>query len=133
MSWQNPRTWSTGELVTAAMLNQDIRDNMNALHDQFDDVTSSKPSRALDIVYQNDSGKIRVVCVSVLLAGGSDEAAAAYTDANTPPTTRVAHTRTWDASREETMTFIVAPGHYYYIDSAVNSPSLEEWAEWDLL
>lgn len=30
MAYSSPRTWTTGELVTAAMLNQDIRDNQNA-------------------------------------------------------------------------------------------------------
>lgn len=28
MTWADPRTWTTGELVTAAYLNQDLRDNL---------------------------------------------------------------------------------------------------------
>ena len=31
MAWVTPRTWTTGDLATAAMLNQDVRDNPNAL------------------------------------------------------------------------------------------------------
>lgn len=31
MAWVTPRTWVTGELVTAAHLNQDIRDNIGFL------------------------------------------------------------------------------------------------------
>jgi hypothetical protein len=31
MAWTNPKTWVPGELVTAAQLNQYIRDNMNAM------------------------------------------------------------------------------------------------------
>lgn len=31
MTWENPKTWVTGELVTAAMLNTHLRDNLNAL------------------------------------------------------------------------------------------------------
>lgn len=31
MAWATPRTWTTSEIVTAAMMNQDVRDNMNAL------------------------------------------------------------------------------------------------------
>lgn len=31
MAFTTPRTWSVGELVTAAMLNEQIRDNMNAI------------------------------------------------------------------------------------------------------
>jgi hypothetical protein len=31
MAWTSPRTWTNGETVTDAMLNQHVRDNMNAL------------------------------------------------------------------------------------------------------
>lgn len=33
MPWTTPRTWATGEVVTAAMLNQQVRDNHNFLYD----------------------------------------------------------------------------------------------------
>ena len=32
MAWTTPRTWVAGELVTAAMMNAHVRDNLNALH-----------------------------------------------------------------------------------------------------
>lgn len=32
MAWTTPRTWATNELVTAAMLNEQLRDNMNTLY-----------------------------------------------------------------------------------------------------
>ena len=32
MSWTTPRTWTTGELATAAHLNARIRDNMNVVN-----------------------------------------------------------------------------------------------------
>lgn len=31
MSWTDPRTWATGETVTAAMMNAHVRDNFNAI------------------------------------------------------------------------------------------------------
>lgn len=31
MAWTDPRTWATGELVTAALLNTHLRDNLNYL------------------------------------------------------------------------------------------------------
>lgn len=31
MAWTTPRTWTTGEIVTAAMMNTDHRDNLNAI------------------------------------------------------------------------------------------------------
>lgn len=33
MAWTTPRTWVTGELVTAALLNTHLRDNLNAAND----------------------------------------------------------------------------------------------------
>lgn len=32
MAWTTPRTWTTGELVTAAIMNAHIRDNQNVLN-----------------------------------------------------------------------------------------------------
>lgn len=32
MAWTAPRTWTTGELVTAAIMNTHIRDNLNVLN-----------------------------------------------------------------------------------------------------
>lgn len=32
MAWTTPRTWTTGELVTAAIMNAHIRDNQNTLN-----------------------------------------------------------------------------------------------------
>jgi len=31
MSWTDPRTWAVGEVVTATLLNEQLRDNLNAL------------------------------------------------------------------------------------------------------
>lgn len=31
MAWSTPRTWTTGETVTAAHMNQEVRDNLNAV------------------------------------------------------------------------------------------------------
>jgi len=37
MAWNTPRTWSPGETVTAALLNAQIRDNLNLLKTSMDD------------------------------------------------------------------------------------------------
>jgi len=34
MTWTTPRTWQPGELVTAALLNEQLRDNLQTLYDQ---------------------------------------------------------------------------------------------------
>jgi len=31
LAWSSPRTWTTGELVTASIMNAHVRDNLNAL------------------------------------------------------------------------------------------------------
>lgn len=41
MAWTTPRTWVTGELITAGMLNTDLRDNLKALGDPWTSYTSS--------------------------------------------------------------------------------------------
>ena len=35
MGWTNPRTWEIGELVTAAMLNTHVRDNLNGIGPRY--------------------------------------------------------------------------------------------------
>ncbi len=35
MSWSAPATWTSGHIVTAAELNQELRDNLNALNTQI--------------------------------------------------------------------------------------------------
>ncbi len=37
MAWTTPRTWTTGELVTAAILNTHVRDNLNILKTSISD------------------------------------------------------------------------------------------------
>lgn len=40
MVWSSPRTWVTGEVVTAAQMNQEVRDNLSALNPD-DQVTAA--------------------------------------------------------------------------------------------
>lgn len=40
MAWTTPKTWTTGELVTAAQLNTHIRDNLDALFSPNSDLVS---------------------------------------------------------------------------------------------
>ena len=55
MAWSTPRTWVTGELVTAALLNSYVRDNQNALHDGASDIASLA---ANDIVVASSSSQL---------------------------------------------------------------------------
>jgi len=51
MAWTSPRTWVTGEIVTAAMLNEQLRDNLvvlGDLHDHSGDPGDGSPSLNID-------------------------------------------------------------------------------------
>jgi hypothetical protein len=41
MAWTPPRTWTTSQLVTAADLNTDLRDNLNYLYDRANTDTAA--------------------------------------------------------------------------------------------
>ena len=55
MAWTTPRTWATGELVTAAILNTYVRDNQNALDGGRMSITSQA---AGDVFYATDGNTV---------------------------------------------------------------------------
>lgn len=61
MAWSAPRTWSAGELVTAAYMNQDVRDNENALRSGGIALSSQAAS---DIIYASSSTQFARLAVS---------------------------------------------------------------------
>lgn len=52
MAWTSPRTWSVGEVLTAALLNTHLRDNLNFLKSR-PDVIRGSISAAGGVVYGN--------------------------------------------------------------------------------
>jgi hypothetical protein len=64
MAWTTPRTWVTGELVTAALLNAHLRDNLNALVpvgvDAWTAFTPTVKFGATTATVANDSRYMRV-------------------------------------------------------------------------
>lgn len=72
MPWTSPRTWVTGELATASMLNTYIRDNQNALDGGRLSITSQA---AGDIVYASSSTALARVAIGtankILTSSGS--------------------------------------------------------------
>jgi len=44
MAWSDPRTWVTGETVTAAHMNQEVRDNLNASFPDQEDGNAWSPT-----------------------------------------------------------------------------------------
>jgi len=136
MGWTAPRTWVTGEVVTAAIMNTHVRDNLNALEGYLDDVTHSEPARALDTVYINNTGKIRLVTITCLYTNNQAEILAVLCDSSNPPTITIAesgHDVFAAGADRGAITFIVPPNYYYKALSSVGTPTLREWHEWDLL
>jgi hypothetical protein len=84
-----------------------------------------------DNIYQNTSGKVMFITVSV---GATDfSTIAGYSAANTPPTTLITYA-TVDASRYISQTFIVPAGNYYKVYGANNLTNftLYKWTEWTI-
>ena len=55
MAWTDPRTWVTDELVTAAMMNAHLRDNLNAVWGPILAFKSADESVASSIAPQDDN------------------------------------------------------------------------------
>ena len=143
MAYTTPRTWTAGENVTAAQLNEQIKDNVTYLKtetDKLDDATihsgtancvSPATARAIDTVYQNTSGKIRFV--NVLVNANSGESVYAYCDSGTAPSTEVSFLYNNGATQTSAgVSFIVPPNNYYEISTNGGSPSIGNWIETDL-
>ena len=128
MAYIAPRTWATSELVTAAMMNQDVRDNITAVKAQVDTIytaTFAEPVRAKNVEYQN-STKIRIVTIAA--SGASGDNLEVRIGAASPAATRVAYENTDVVA---SCTFVV-PANWYYNTFAPPGLTLQEWIEWDL-
>lgn len=92
----------------------------------------SEPTRALDTVYRNTSGKARVVCISLLL--DDNEEASLLMGAASPPTTRVGFIGNSLAAQDMNacITGIVPDDYYYEVESTTGTPVKIEWIEYDL-
>ena len=106
---------------------------VDAVNAKLDDVTHSEPEAALDTEYQNTTGKIKLVTVSIWL--GDTEEANALIDSSSPPSIIVAQVDNTTVGADTvvvSMTFIVPPSWYYMVESTSGAPTLMDWHEWDL-
>ena len=105
---------------------------------KLDDVSQSKPTRAVDTEYQNTSGKIRIVTVAIYWTVGATTIAkrtVARCGASTP--LGAADNVAWHSFGNPTSasvdvyasaTFVVPPNYYYKVYGA----GFDTWVEWDL-
>jgi hypothetical protein len=94
------------------------------------DTTESQPTRAIDTVYQNTTGKLLMVTVTV---GCNASSGQALIGASNPPTTVVANPGTVTAANTFfPTTFIVPVGYYYEILTSSGVISKWYWTEWTI-
>lgn len=106
--------------------------------EDLDDVTQNDVtgSRAIDgTVFQNTSGKIKLVTITINTVSTNDEYyAIAYCDSNASPSTVITACsgETYNAQEAyNSMTFVVAPSYYYKV-TETGDAVLYKWFEWDL-
>lgn len=68
MAWTAPRTWTTGELVTAAQLNTNVRDNLNAAFPNTTDWDDWTPGNSAGLAIGNGTATGRYIQVGKLVA-----------------------------------------------------------------
>lgn len=158
MSWTEPRDWTTGEMITASIMNTHVRDNLDYLKSQADrlEISQNEPARALSTIYQNTSGRNRIVYVSLYFAveaasaGATifgSSAASVQVGSSSPGDTIAAASLNLvnvDSSsgvvgaltKQETLTFVVPDNYYYRINVSSSgdgdAPTLTYWIEWEL-
>lgn len=90
-------------------------------------------SRAIDTVYQNTSGKMKVVNVSLSYSSGTDVICYAYCGSANPPTPVVAVSGgPMNAYSCFLLTFIVPKNYYYKITDSWGVTAVSHWFEWDI-
>ena len=144
MSWTSPRTWTASELVTKAIMDTHVKDNLDYLKTEADKLNVSTQSvvtgsRALGTNYQNTSGKTMLVTVCILhsVTGATQTAVnVAYVKSTSPPDTSICSILTAYATAEVyhrlSMSFPVPSGHYYKVsdeDTNGGASTLASWTE----
>jgi hypothetical protein len=129
------------------------KSEVDTVNDKLDDVSVAKPTRALDTIYQNTGGKIRLVSVTALcqvvkIATAVDGYSFinAYCDANSSPSTFVSRfglkitfdglATQGDSNALGSVVLIVPPSYYYKVGTSIwgdgRAPVLNDWVEYDL-
>jgi len=142
MAWTAGVTRTTGDLITAAQWNSFLGasgslDYLKVEVDKLDDCAyNPTPSRALDTVYQNTSGKIRIVAVEGRM--NILEVLNCYIGTSTAALGDVGmvsneiESGTAGDYTHGVVTFVVPPSYYYKASTEGTGVSLQEWKEWDL-
>ena len=132
MVWTTPITWSTGQVVTAPQLNEQVRDNLTYIMSTAQATTA----KILDTIYQNTTGVPLMVSVYIsnatygeqILVQNGSTASTSLLVANFP-------CLAGDGYSRGSVFFIVPPSIYYKITAgglSTGTPVLANWTEWPL-
>ncbi len=106
-------------------------DTVNA---KLDDVTWSEPTRVKDTNYQNTTGKLKFVAITVVLNNG--DVAELRLASSSPPGTNVV-SLLYSGTQPDYMYLqgcLIVPINYYYrLNTTAGTIEVSEWHEWDLL
>ncbi len=142
MAWTTPITWSTGQIVTAAQMNEQIKNNEDYLYGTLPyTISQASTSKVIGTEYQNTTGKIMSVALTIYMSsvtGTCDDSI--YCSSITPASTGTRVGRTVlvgivNAINTGVVTFLAPPNYYYKIvnqDTGTGSSQLTSWTEWIL-
>ncbi len=146
MAWTAPTTQATGTLITAAIWNTDLTDNLAYLKTQTDliddciyTIYPNGGARAINGTDYQNSTKIRIVSISAYNSVTGDAKSInlyACVKVSSPPDSLVAESSVVAGASVAIfahVTFVVPPLYYYdCTGAATDTPTLISWTEWDL-
>lgn len=158
--WITPRTSQELPHVSKDVIEIEVKSNLEYLKDAVDDnlttlsaevdtvetklddcvmrdgstVTYASPSgtRAKTTVYQNTSGKIRMVTICAYGAAVGDEMVF-HVGSTSTPTIHIGDITGIDDTGSGNITFFVPPNYYYEAKETTATMTIAMWIEWDLL
>lgn len=140
MGWTTPITFKPGEYAHAALpdsLQEQVSDNLQYLKDNKADIAAaqSSPTRVMNTIYHNTSGKARLVKISIYIAENDYGRMNIQVGASSPPTTVIGslgRDSTPFHSERFAMLFCVPSGYYYESVGDHSKFDIEAWVERDL-
>jgi len=94
MAWTTPRSWSTGEKVTAAIMTSAVKDNQNALHTGAMALASQAIGDLLVPSSTTQLGRLAAVAAGQVLVSAGTGAAPAWSASPTVSTAAITSTQT---------------------------------------
>jgi len=139
MAWTAPMTWSTGPIVTAAHLNEQIRDNETYLKAETDRIDNNlqifpTTARAMDTAYQNTTTGLKMATLSIVHQCSTMDTAFVCVGSTSPGThiARLRYSEIAEGAVYSNITVPVPPNFYFGVSTSVGAPSISAWVEMNL-